>query len=382
MLRGDELATHGRYIALLVEANGPFVFVDEVEVYRGPDSLLSRPVPGHAWSDVRMYHEAMRTTLGLRRRVSSDLSQIDGALNGASVPEAVAHALEAEIKAVGSAAATARVDDDAPFRTVFPLTELHRRVFALQAVVWRARGLQGVVAWPAERWDMLSPTALPTPGDVTLEVTLMNNEYRSAAFNLSNAGQSSKPVRLVIEGLADGVNPAYITVHEVPFTDTRSGVPVAAALPVVAQREGRYNIELPAGLTRQVWFTVHPRNLTPGEYKGRVALIGEGVSQPIIPFRLRIAPITFPDHPALHLGGWDYTDRPRSYEVTPQNREAFLGQLREHFVDTAWAQSEVLRPGTYDVDGRMVKSPDPAEFRTWLDRWPGARRVFRLRSGW
>ncbi len=118
-------------------------------MYRGPDSLLSRPVPGHAWSDVRMYHEAMRTTLGLRRRLSSDLSQIDGALKAAPVPEAVAHALEARIKAVGSAIATARVDDDSPFRTVFPLTELHRRVFAVQAAVWRARGLQGVVVKPA-----------------------------------------------------------------------------------------------------------------------------------------------------------------------------------------------------------------------------------------
>ncbi len=376
VLRTDELAARGRYVALLVEANGAFVFVDEVEVFRGPDSLLSRPLPGQPWSDVGAYHEAMRINLGVRRRLAIDLDQVVRSLKAAPVPEAAARALEAELEAVRSASTRARVDDPASFRTVFPVSELHRRIFAVQAAVWRARGLRGVVAWPAQRWDMLSPTALPAPGDVTLDVSLMNNEYRSAAFNLSNAGRSSAQVRLVVEGLPDGVNPAYITVHEVPFTDTRSGVPVAAALPLVAQRDGRHELDVPPGLTRQVWFTVHPRHLPPGDHNGRVRLVGEGVSQPVIPLRLHIAPITFPDHPALHLGGWDYTDRPRCYEVTPQNREAFLRHLSDHFVDTPWAQSAVLPTGTYDADGRMVTPPDPAEFRTWLDRWPAARRYF------
>jgi len=124
---------------------------------------------------VRTYHEAMRTSLGLRRRLATDLDQVVRSLKAAPVPEAVARALEAELEAIGSASTTARVDDDASFRTVFPVTDLHRRIFAVQAAVWRARGLQGVVAWPAERWDMLSPTALPTAGDVTLDVSLMNN---------------------------------------------------------------------------------------------------------------------------------------------------------------------------------------------------------------
>ncbi len=58
VLRADELATRSRFVTLLVEANGPFVFVDEVEVFRGPGSLLSRPLPGQPWSDVGTYHEA------------------------------------------------------------------------------------------------------------------------------------------------------------------------------------------------------------------------------------------------------------------------------------------------------------------------------------
>ena len=76
---------------------------------------------------------------------------------------------------------------------------------------------------------MLGPTQPPARGDVALDVAMMNNEYRSAAFNLSNATASPVRIRLRVEGLPGGVDPPYVRVYEVPFTDTRSGVPVAAA---------------------------------------------------------------------------------------------------------------------------------------------------------
>ena len=218
-----------------------------------------------------------------------------------------------------------RVDDPAAFRTVFPMNEPHRRIFAVQAAVWRARGLRGVVVWPADRWGMLGPTQPPARGDVALDVAMMNNEYRSAAFNLSNATASPVRIRLRVEGLPGGVDPPYVRVYEVPFTDTRSGVPVAAALVPAARHEGFYEVDLPAGLTRQVWLSIARPVLTAGDHEGRIILSGEGVGQSAIPLRLHIASIRFPDRPALHLGGWDYTDQPRVYEVNPDNREAFLG---------------------------------------------------------
>ena len=37
----DQLATHGRFVKLVIEKRGPYTFVDEIEVYRGDDAWVS-----------------------------------------------------------------------------------------------------------------------------------------------------------------------------------------------------------------------------------------------------------------------------------------------------------------------------------------------------
>jgi hypothetical protein len=379
-LRADRLETRGRYVAILVEASGSFVFVDEIEVFRGSDILLSGARPGASWPSVHGYLETMRTSLGVRRRIAADCAEVAMELQTTPAPASLARSLLAQLDVVRAASATARVNDSAAFRTVFPMTDLHRVVFAVQAAVWRARGLQGVVVWPADQWGMLSPTQPPVSGDVALSLAMMNNEYRSTAFNLSNSGGSPTRVRLTIDGLPGGSTPRYLRVFEVPFTDTRSGVPVAAALVQATKHDGGYEIDLPAGLTRQVWLTISRPHLPPGDHEGRITVTGATVSQPTIPLRLHVAPVTFPDRPTLHLGGWDYTDQSTCYEVNPANRESFLSTLREHFVDSPWAQSSVLPTGSYDADGRMTGPPDTSAFHVWHDRWHEARRYFVFAS--
>jgi hypothetical protein len=92
-----------------------------------------------------------------------------------------------------------------------------------------------------------------------------------------------------------------------------------------------------------------------------------------VPFRLRVYPFDFPAQPTLHLGGWDYTDGDRHYDVTPANRAALIRQLREHFVDAPWAQGSVLSIGKYDSTGHLIEPPDSSAFRVWRERWPDAR---------
>ncbi|MBM3892629.1 MAG: hypothetical protein FJ388_26220, partial [Verrucomicrobia bacterium] len=78
---------------------------------------------------------------------------------------------------------------------------------------------------------------------------------------------------------------------------------------------------------------------------------------------LRVYPLRFPDQPTFHLGGWDYTDAIKGRDVTPENRDAFIRMLREHFVDSPWATA-----------GVMPYSLDTARFDEWLRLWPGARQ--------
>ena len=73
------------------------------------------------------------------------------------------------------------------------------------------------------------------------------------------------------------------------------------------------------------------------------------------------------------MGGWDYTDCDRIFDLTPENRGALIRIMREHFVDSPWATSKVLATGRYDANGKMLQTPEVTAFRTWLDRWPNAR---------
>jgi len=363
----DKLRTYGRYVALLVNGNGPYIFVDEIEVYRGSDEFLDEPLTGKKIGNPKQFFGKLEVALNVKRRLRSDLAQVRETLRNMGAEEKLAQELDAiaeEITAI----------KDVPtegFRAVLPLNDLHRRIFIAQAAAWREKGAEPIVIWQKNRWDMLSPTEPPREGGAVIDVAMMKNEYRSAAFNISNAGQGQAEISMSIAGLPGGANPDYITVHEVPFTDTRSGVPIAAALPYTRKNGQYFRFGIPEGMTRQIWLTFHPVDIPAGDYTGKIVVEPEGVD---IPIRLKIYPFTFPDQPTLHLGGWDYTDRDHHYDVTVGNREALIEHLREHYVDTTWATSYVMPYGKYDEQGNMIEEPSTERFRKWVERWQGARR--------
>jgi len=363
-----DLKTHARYVSLIIRANGSFTFVDEIEVYRGPDDYLNLPLSGEKVENVKQFFEETEMARAIRRRLRSDLAevrtmarQIDGGnwqKESATIEKAISR-----IKKV----------PPENFRAVLPLNDLHRRIFSLQAAVWRRMGFDNITVWQKNRWDMLSPTEPPRKGGAKIDLAMMKNEFRSAAFNISNAADQPAEIRLSILGLPPGPNPDYISVHEVPFTGTKSGTPVAAALPYAAKENHHYSLTIPAGMTRQVWFTFHPVTIPAGRYSGSVRIEPGGIE---VPLKLRIYPLRFPDQPTLHLGGWDYTDREYYYNLTPKNRSALIRHLREHFVDTPWATSRVMPTGRYNKQGDMIEEPTSEYFHQWIQRWPNARNYY------
>ena len=348
----DEMKTHGRYVMFLVAPGGPFVFVDEIEVFKGEAEWLRLPFDGEAITDARVY----RTHLAVERRLRDDLRAVR--------TNDTQHTLTKELDAIEREFPQLPRAHGPDFRAVLPLTELHARIFAAQAALWRAQGCAPLTVWTANPWDPLDHLAPPPRGvtNAALNLALMKGEVRAAAFNLANAGAHALNARLRIAGLPGGENPAWIVVHEVAWTDTKSGKPVAAALPE-AKREGAdFCIAAPAGLTRQVWLSLHPTNVPPGTYRGAVVLRTAGGEQNI-PLEVKISPLCFPAVPALHVGGWDYTDADAHYEVTPLNRDALIAHLRERFVDSPWAGATAL-----------PFNRDTTVFDRWLARWPKARQ--------
>jgi len=364
----DALHTHGRKVALVVFGD-PYLFCDEIEVWKGEDSWVSEPLPGEGVADVRGHITRLLTHNGVKRRIAGDIAAVRKA----------AEALDGEAqKGICADLDAAYAEMDAlpaeygpDFKTILPVNPTHEKVFAALAKVWRGKGLVSPVVWAADPWyPMELCPALPGPGgaDATrLHLDMMQNETRSVAFNMAISETDEMAVE--ISGLPNDLKSPCIEVRSVAWTDTRDGVPVAAALLPVKEFDGSYYPQVTPGLVRQVWLTVNSKELSPGTLNLMVKACG----QPL-PLTIQVYPFRFPDRPTLHMGGWDYTNEPKMYEATEKNRAALVKMLREYFVDSPWATSGVLPFGTHDASGTMTTPPDTANFDAWRELWPDARQ--------
>ncbi len=62
------------------------------------------------------------------------------------------------------------------------------------------------------------------------------------------------------------------------------------------------------------------------------------------------------------------------------NLTTLIQHLRDHFVDSPWANNSVMPTGKYDVNGHMTQAPDATLFKAWMTRWPNAGKYFVFSS--
>lgn len=375
------LKAHGRYVQLVVFPGGHYCFVDEIEVYRGPEEFLSVALPGEPMTDVAAYMAASRATRLVKEQLSRDLQAVMDDIEALEEEKRDTLRVEARELAV-------RIDDlphitMEGFRAVLPMLPLERDIFALQASVWRAQSKPKLRIWQNHRWDYLAPSDEPGEGSTTPGVAsrMMNGEVRADVLNFSNASEEDLTLRLRIEGLPGGTNPDYVKVREVLHVGTRRFFSVAAALPD-ARREGDdYLVTVPSGMTVQAWIEFCPEQLAAGRHTGAVVVAQpEGTVR--VPLQLIISPLRFPEETTLLVGGWCYTDGTGRYGITPENRLVFIDYLKDHCVNAPWATGEAMPEGAYDNAGNLTTKPDTTRFDEWVERWRGAKMymVFLARA--
>ncbi|NQT54156.1 discoidin domain-containing protein [bacterium] len=372
--RTGKLPARGRYVQLACLPTGPYLFVDEIEVTEGDAALLQQERPGKPTLSVPQLMDTLQLARLVKSQLRRDLAAVRDDI--AQVPAAQRSTLATRADALARRIAAMPPIEPAGFRAVLPMTDLERDIFRLQAAVWRAQGKPPLRVWKSHRWDPLAPADEPAEDapPPALTVDMMSHEWRADTLNITNASDGDRQVRLWVEGLPTQTNPPCVAVHEVQHVGTRHFTSVAAALPLARRNGDAWVVSVPSGMTRQAWISIHPTTVAAGTHTGRV-LVRDGTAQPaLVPFRLRVHPLKFPDRTTLQLGGWSYTNAERMYGVTPQNRDALIKMLREHHVNTPWATKQALPNGTYDAQGSLVEKPDTANFDAWADRWPGATR--------
>jgi len=370
----DGLRAHGRYVKLLITPVGNCTFADEIEIHRGDEALKELPLPGIATNYPPEYFDADPFMVNVKRRVGRDLDTVQTMLAAVELPAASRRRFEAEAKTLGSAIRDLPTVDPKTFHGVLPFNSVHERVYALAGAARAARGAAPVIAWRANPWDYLSPTDLPDPCPApVIEVAAMKGETRAVTLNLTNCTDGPFRARLTFDDLPGAPQPEYVKVAEVAWTDTPESILVAAALPEVVPDGGSYEISLPAGMTRQVWFWITPDGLSSGMHRGRLVINGVTPEPLLVPVALRVYGVDFPTRPRLHVGGWAYTNG-ALYGVTHKNRAALIAHLQSRFVDSPWATSDSMGHGEFDAVGKLVKPPSTRSFDAWVRNWPDARR--------
>lgn len=379
-LATSELRTRGRFVQFLViSADQSYIFTDEVEVFRGPDELLSREPGGVVVRSPEDRAVELKLARCIRRRYERDRDGIGEMIGKAGLSDSGKKKLQYRLDEVYKRLQSSDPVDAETFRAILPLDGVHAELFGVQAALWKTLGREDLTAWAPVTWDSLDLYGLPpeTPGG-EIAVHLMLGEHRAAAVNLASSTEAATVARIRLEGLPGGPTPGWLAIAEVPWTDTFEGTPVAAALPEVTPDGDAWPITVLPGLPRQAWLTVHAADLPAGTHEGALVVETEGVAPVRIPFRVRVYPFVFPGETTLLVGGWSNTDGEGTRGVTPENRPAFLKHVQERFVNAPWSTSHSLMDNIaflhhrFDDDGEVRL--DTRRMDDWIAQWPNARR--------
>ena len=368
-----DLQTKGRYISFGV-ASYPLVFADEIEVYKGDDAWLSQPAAGRVVSSLGDMVKGAIITSYAQRRMNTDIANIRDAINQSNVPSGSKSTFNARLDKDADAAA--RMEPlPVDFKTILPLNDIHRDILAVRGGLLAAQGLPSLVVWKKHRYDWLPLLAAPNTSDKPrLEFSLLGNQFRSDDLLLTNASEKSQNITLRLNGIPHSASSGWLHVYSVAWTDTTQNIPVADALLPIELQNSVYQIEVPAGMTRKVWFTVDSSELPAGSYKSTFVVNGTQ-EQVSIPLSINVSKIAM-GTPRFSLGMWDYTNGNGSRAITPQNREAAIKLMRSHYVDTPWATGSVLPlPDAHDFDaqGNLTAELNFSNLDEWIAMWPGAR---------
>ena len=322
----SNMPCHGRYVAFLV-SGATYAFVDEIEIYRGPQGNMSIIPAGDPVANAHAHYRQYR----MRRMTLSEMEKV--------------------------VARTVNAPDAA-----WP--KIEKEMYLFNAKTARAMGFDRPFMWACERWDNLDVTRLVPPAGVDrdmLEVRMMRGETRSTAVNISNPTDRDMRFTVTVEGLPEGAN---VDCREVVVTCTKAGRRVGGAL---RPGEGRkVSFDVPAGTVKQAWISFVKPTTSPGRYKGRVVAAADGVKAEKA-ISLVISPVVFPSRPRLHIGGFDYVEAGNTTYRSPGNLAGKMREMRAMYVDTPWATSRAMPKGAkFGKDGALL-NPDGLDYKVWDD---------------
>lgn len=336
--------TRGRYVLVLFDTDGKYLFLDEIEVLAGdhdasavsfaPDNRFTRDNVASILPHMRQRAFMLEDCARLGREQSGALS-------------VCAEAAQAPIHAAD-----------------------HWR--SLRATVDAARGNflgrksgKRLAYRVADPFAQFRPFDLPEASDLSepgrIELALWQGEYESAAVNVWNAGDTRLRIRAALTPLRtpDGaMRPAEksITLRHAVTVEARGAGRIGDALVKLSPA----GFVLAPGEGGQVFLTFHNPDLAAGTYAFALDIQAEDAHdsaqtwRQMVQGRIVVAPLRFPEKVALRSCAWAYVERS---PLTAGAEDVALADLRAHYVNvpvffwsTALPMPRVSGEGAVEMD--------------------------------
>ncbi len=374
-----------RYIRIRGIAKGNYFFCDEIEVLSStstPVVLDSLPV-SVSDDNFLLLASGDLITNHIRQRMQITLNDLTEKLKTTGKYNPFA----AEVKLL-QAGINQYIYGGNPleFRSVLPLNNTDRKIFALNAKLLRSLQYPALTCWTSDHFTNLSPLDHPprNSAPLSLDMYMMNNEYRGAVLNLTNSGTGELNLSFATNGL-----PAEL--FEVAYADNAAmKLSPTALLPVDK------TMKIPSGFTGQLYIRLNPKSMEPGKHMYKITVAGApGAIE--IPVNLTISKVSFPDTPRLNCGLWDYldfhnADDGKSRGIYADQAGFARSNQQAYFVNSTFAapyrsrgsKGENMAEWNIGVvnpvwqmkvgpDGEFQTVQDFTQFDTWVRNWPEAK---------
>ena len=374
----DALRCYGRYVRFIISTPGTYTFSDEIMIYRGADELLGQDFTGEVIGDIGEYLSANRVPLAIRTWVAGDLMQARLEMAESGAPQEVQAQAAAIFDGVETANSALLPAPGPDFRAIFPLTDAHEQVFQALGSLRGAAGMSPLQPWKNNRWQRLSlwdlPPADQPAGEVAMQVRMIQREHRADTVNIANNSSTAVTARVRLEGLPGGATPGYASLRQVKYVAMTAGFWDANALPQAPLADGAWHIDLPAGISRQLWLALNPgADVEPGTYEGALVVEPDGGEAFSIPLSFVLEPLQYPDEHTLSFGMWDYAYGRGSYGLTPENIPAALEHMQSYGYNVPWSHIFAWVPEEgFNEQDELLQQPDMTRFDEWVAKWPDA----------
>jgi hypothetical protein len=352
------LADQARFVRLLTVSGGYYVFVDEIEVLGSQSGGLMPQVRELTSGAVTQF---AKDRIPLSRQNNSSLtllghaqSQLAEEINEHAVAVGLAQAaLEGRRSEILARSVAETVD----YRLGVPFTALDREICREIGAYLAATGRSGLLVMPADPWTPLLPFDWDALSAASAPAAMLQNEWGELAFNLTNPTAVPMALSVTVTGLQAGV----ISLAEVKFVEAYGFRLRADALMPLSGP-----LDIPAGMTKQLWLTIDSRDLEPGQYNGEINLSGGGVNA-TEPFAFAVAPIAMSEQPALNVVNFSYMHWP----IAQADPEGVARDLREHYVNAQVVISPYLPNFQADAEGNFIAPMDFTPMDDYMALLPG-----------